>query len=81
MINDGKWNILTFKILRHKLEVDFWITQDCSNSLSNKCRLIFRIWRQSYKHFFTWKDPYEYLWGELVAKKEFNFFKLRYKIL
>lgn len=73
IINDGKWNVFTLKVLYKKIEMDLWITRDCSASLSDYCRLIIRVWSPDNR--LPSKN-----YARLLYIKEYNLFQLKYKL-
>jgi len=63
IINDGKWSVFRIKVFKIIYELDFWITGDCTNSLSNYAIFIYRKWGHK----------------KLLKSKTFKLLKLRYK--
>lgn len=47
--NDGKFNLFEINIFKYKIELDLFLTRDCSNSIRDFALLELKIWRRNYK--------------------------------
>lgn len=62
LLNDGKYQLIKWNIFNYKIELDYYISDYCTNRVSDYSRLIFTFWNKNRKIDYKkiWYFKYNY---------------------